>query len=235
PRPRCRWCRSCRWVPQPEWTGAEAAAAMDAAGMSVEVRAQNVQRARAHLSATVTVAVDGAAVAAETVLLDVPEERAGLVDVVRSRLNGRGRLADELEPKLLDLLGQALDGLAEDEGPRASQADKLVEIAAAADLFHDPAGDTYARPAIGDHHETWPTRSKGFRRWLVGAFYQRHQKAPGSQAVSDALNVVESRAQFDGACATVYLRVAPDRMGGLYLDLGGPDWRAARVTPTGWS
>jgi hypothetical protein len=122
----------------------------------------------------------------------------------------------------------------EGKGRRASQADLLLELVDDAELFHDPLGDTYARVEVDGHWECWPTRSKGFRRWLVGRFYRRHAGAPSAEAAAAALNVIEARAQFDGTCRPVYLRLAPDGEGGLFLDLGDPAWRAVHVTPQGW-
>jgi hypothetical protein len=120
-----------------------------------------------------------------------------------------------------------------ERGP--SQADLLVQITDDLDLLHDLAGDTYARMAVDGHWEVWPTRSKGFRRWLVRQFYQRHDKAPHSEAISAALLVIEARAQFDGPCRTVHVRVAPDSSDGLYLDLGDANWRAVHITGRGWT
>jgi hypothetical protein len=36
---------------------------------------------------------------------------------------------------------------------------------------------------IGDHSETHPVRSKGFRRWLVREFFTRYGRPPGTQAL----------------------------------------------------
>src|SRR5262245_34589133 len=77
---------------------------------------------------------------------------------------------------------------------KASASELLVAIAAAG-VFRAADGDTaFATLAVAEHHETWPLRSKGFRRWLVGMYYQREGKPPGGQAVADALGVIEARA-----------------------------------------
>jgi DNA polymerase I-like protein with 3'-5' exonuclease and polymerase domains len=117
---------------------------------------------------------------------------------------------------------------------RASQADKLVQIAEAASLFHDPAGDCYARVPIAGHLETWPLRATGFRRWLAGEFWQRYEKVPSNEAVANARAVLEAHAQFRGPCLPVYLRLAPDGQGGIYLDLGNPEWQAVHITAGAW-
>jgi hypothetical protein len=50
---------------------------------------------------------------------------------------------------------------------------------------------------VNGHRETWPIRSKGFRRWLARCFYGATQGAPSSEALASALNVIEAKAHFD--------------------------------------
>src|SRR5262245_37615514 len=73
-----------------------------------------------------------------------------------------------------------------------SQATRLVTLATAAGaaLFHSPEGDAYATIDVEGHHETWPLKVKGFRRWLARLYYNECDKAPGSQAIQDALGVL---------------------------------------------
>src|SRR2546430_1377548 len=57
----------------------------------------------------------------------------------------------------------------DDGKKRQSQADKLVELAANAELFHTPGGhdsEGYTTITVDGHKETWPINSKGFKRWL---------------------------------------------------------------------
>lgn len=126
--------------------------------------------------------------------------------------------------------GSATVGQAE----RKSQADLLVELTAGAELFHDPASDTYARVRVGEHHECWPTRSKAFKRWLDHQFYLSFQKVANSDAMNNAIRLLEARAQYEGDCRNVHLRVAPDGQDGIYLDLADLTWRAVHITENGW-
>lgn len=116
---------------------------------------------------------------------------------------------------------------------KPSQATLLVDLAEAAAFFHTPDGDPFADVAVAGHRETWPLRTKGFRRWLAQTYYDSYGSAAGSQAVQDALGVLEGRALFAGDERAVHVRVAS--LGGvLYLDLGDPAWRAVEVTVMGW-
>ena len=108
-------------------------------------------------------------------------------------------------------------------GGKASAAEILVAISKLATLFRAADGDTaYATFDVNGHRETWPVRSKGFRRWLVGEFYKAESKPPGGQAVADALGVIEARAQYDSATHPVHVRVAGDDET-IYLDLVNAD------------
>ena len=126
-------------------------------------------------------------------------------------------------------------GQAPRRGP-PSTATLLVRLAlqVGIELFHDPAGDPYARLRVEDHTETHPLRSKAFRRWLAQAYWCATRQALKREALGDALGVLEAEAQFHGGERTVYTRVAPDGLGGVYLDLADAAWRAVHVTAGGW-
>ena len=112
---------------------------------------------------------------------------------------------------------------------------QLVQMAAAADLFHDDKHDGFATIQIGDHRETWPLRSAGFKRWLLGRFFTITGKTAKASTFSDALTVIDSKAQFEGDLRRVWVRTAQGDDGCIYLDLGDASWRAVRVAPNGWT
>ena len=116
-------------------------------------------------------------------------------------------------------------------GPR--QADILIGLAADAGLLHAPDGTGYADLEINGHRETWPIRSKGFRRWLARRFFVATDGAPSSEALRSALNVIEARAHFDAPQMDVHIRVA-GHGGKLYLDLTDDAWRAVEIDEAGW-
>ena len=114
-----------------------------------------------------------------------------------------------------------------------TQADMLIDLAGAAELFHAADSTAYAEIEINGHRETWPVRTKGFRRWLARQFFENTGGAPSSEALHSALNVIEAKAHFDGPERPVYIRVG-DLDDRLYLDLGNETWRAIEITTTGW-
>jgi hypothetical protein len=118
-----------------------------------------------------------------------------------------------------------------------SQADRLVALVTAegVELFHDDLGDGFARVPVGEHREIWRcgSKSKDFRRWLARQFWESEQKAPNSDALSAALNVIEAKARFDGEEHRLHNRVAFQE-GAIWYDLADREWRAVRVTGEGW-
>ncbi|MEE9249750.1 MAG: ATP-binding protein, partial [Alphaproteobacteria bacterium] len=109
---------------------------------------------------------------------------------------------------------------------------KLVELADEAELWHSPNCEPYATVQVGDHHEHWLVKSKGFRRWLGGCYYDDRGGVPGGQALQDALNTIEMKA-IRGPEYPTFLRVG-EREGKAYLDLGDKAWRAVEITENGW-
>lgn len=125
----------------------------------------------------------------------------------------------------------------EEETPKEkeSQATKLVNLALndGCDLFHDDEQRAYASMRVGEHIETWPLRRNGFKQWLKHRYFMKYEKSPSSQAVQDALGVLEGRALYEGKEETVYVRVGgtPDE---VFLDLGNDDWAMVHITQDGW-
>lgn len=120
----------------------------------------------------------------------------------------------------------------DDDGGHKAQATKLVELADEASLFH-AGDDAYAALHVNGHIETHAVHRKPFRRWLQGRYWTTFGRAPGAQAVQDALGVLAARATFDGPEQPVAVRVA-ECDGAYWLDLADADWQAVRVGADGW-
>jgi hypothetical protein len=119
------------------------------------------------------------------------------------------------------------------DGERESQATQLVNLAlTSVSLFHH-GDETFAMFPVREHIETHALKSKGFRRWLAGTYFEREQKVAAGDAVRAAIETLAGHAQFRGEEREVYVRVA-GHDGKLYLDLCDPDWRAVEITRDGW-
>ncbi len=132
--------------------------------------------------------------------------------------------------------GEEQENTAGDREKQESQADRLVKlvISNGVELFHDDLGEGFARVPVGQHREVWRCRSRDFRRWMAGRFYQSEEKAPGSDALTAALNVIEAKARFDGEEHRLHNRVALHD-GAIWCDLADREWRVVRITAGGWS
>ncbi len=179
----------------------------------------------------VTLESDHSILASDRIDLQSAKERqayaAGLnghAGAVERELLALSQLMDDLMP------GEESHG---DKPPKASQADLVVDLAKEARLFHDPDGEGYATIPVDGHWETWPLKSKGFRRWLAQWFYEENGKTPGAQAMQDALMVLEGKALFNGPEYPVPTRIASHE-GKLYLDLVNERWEAVEISPDGW-
>ena len=146
---------------------------------------------------------------------------------LRARLRKTGCRVTELDAAIAREIG---DG---DGGREPKQADILIGLTADIDLFHDATGTGYADLEINGHRETWPLRSKGFKRWLARRYFEETGGAPNSEALYSALNLIEARAHFDAPQQDVFIRVA-GRDDKLFLDLADDDWRAVEIDEEGW-
>jgi hypothetical protein len=147
---------------------------------------------------------------------------------------------DDLDHEFCDVVeevARALPDLAFDDlvtpPKKASQATRLVQLAIAAELFHSNDGTAYATFYVGNHRETWPLRSKGFKRWLSHQHHIETGTTPGTQALQDALQVLEGKAIYEGTQHQVYVRVAGCG-GNIYIDLGNTEWEVIEISCDGW-
>lgn len=115
-----------------------------------------------------------------------------------------------------------------------SAAATLVELALEAYEFGcTEDGETFARPLPGGHVVR---QLRGGRASLRAELAKRYRsttkRVPGSQALADAMLVLEGEAQ-ERAPRPVALRVA-EHDGAVWIDVGDADETAVKVDATGW-
>jgi hypothetical protein len=159
-------------------------------------------------------------------LAALQKEDLAAFEVLRSQLKKAGCRVTALDEAMNEDSGES-------GGRGPSQADVLIGLARSAELFHAPDATGYADLLINGHRETWPIRSRGFRRWLARSFFEATAGARSSEALQSALNVIEAKAHFDAPERTVHIRVG-GLDGRLYLDLCDESWRAVEIDATGW-
>ena len=117
---------------------------------------------------------------------------------------------------------------------RTPQRDTLIGITDDVELWHDADRTAYATFSVNAHHEHWPVRSREFRMWLSGRFYEATGGAIGGQALEDGIRILEAKAVNGGPQYQPFIRVG--RHGkNLYLDLCDARWRAVEITGAGWT
>jgi hypothetical protein len=158
-------------------------------------------------------------------LAELRAEDRGRFEAIRAELKRAAVRVGVLDPMIHAAAG--------DDGGRQTQADALIEIAGECELFHVADGTAFADIRIADRRETWPVKSRGFRRWLGRAFYERHGGVANAESVVAALGLIEARAHYDGAERTIFLRVG-EHGGRLYVDLCNSEWQAIEIDADGW-
>ncbi len=111
---------------------------------------------------------------------------------------------------------------------------RLVELCREIELFHTKDGTCFATVRVSDHSENHPLKSKSFESWLRREYYTQEKKAPSSQSIQEAIDLLAAKAQFEGPEKQVCLRVAFND-GNIYVDLGNADWEVVEITIHGWN
>ena len=138
--------------------------------------------------------------------------------------------------RCLDLVevGQvATDVAAGGRKRRPPQRENLVALLEDAEFWHSTDGEAFVTLPIKDYFVNWPVRSRLFKTWLSGRFFEIYGFPPGGQALEDALRVMKAKAIHRGPEHRTYLRIGY-HAGAVFVDLGGPDWRAVEITADGW-
>jgi len=116
---------------------------------------------------------------------------------------------------------------------KPSQATQLVASTADVSFFHTPDNDPYVTIGMGEHHETWRLRELHFKRWLARCLYMQTGAAPSSQALNDALALLEAMALFEGPAEEVFVRLGQSGEK-IYLDLCNEAWQVLEISGEGW-
>jgi Domain of unknown function (DUF3854) len=119
--------------------------------------------------------------------------------------------------------------------PLKSVAERLLEIGRTATYFQTPDRVAYADITIAGNRHTYAVRSRAFRMWLSGEYFNIEGKGIGSVTMQDTLSTLEAIALYgqDSPTREVHLRIAQYEAK-IYLDLGTPDWKAIEIDSTGW-
>ncbi|MBS4207121.1 hypothetical protein [Bacillus sp. FJAT-50079] len=119
------------------------------------------------------------------------------------------------------------------EKGKPTQADTLIRLGSTAVFFQNELEDAYAVIPIDNHTEIHKVKSRTFKMWLTKKYYDEIGQAVNSDAMNQALSVMEMKALFEGERHRLELRVA-EKAGKYYYDLADSEWRVIEVTPNGF-
>ena len=125
------------------------------------------------------------------------------------------------------------DGQAATGRQRTPKCNVLIGLTEFVELWHDDNRVAYASFQVGGHHENSPVRSREFRMWLSGRFFEQTGCAIGGQALEDGIRILEARAVNKGPQHACFMRTG-HLDGKMYIDRGGPSWHAIEITTAGW-
>ena len=129
---------------------------------------------------------------------------------------------------------RAKDGADDGDTGKESQSEVLIRLAANTQFFHTPTGDAYATVHLSPSHRcNFKIGSRQFKQWLTKQYYLETGKAPGSDAMAQAIGVLEAMAVIDGPEKKLLLRVA-EKAGKFYYDLCNPDGNVVEISPEGF-
>jgi putative DNA primase/helicase len=140
------------------------------------------------------------------------------------------------EQIVADALPSPNGGADADEGGRRQrppQRDIVIDLTECCDFWHDANRVSYVTFPINSHHENWAVRSREFRMWLSGRYYEESGRAIAGQALEDALKILEARAVYKGNMYEPFIRTGA-YAGKCYIDLCDAHWRAVEITRNDW-
>ncbi len=150
----------------------------------------------------------------------------------------QGHTAKELQP-LIEQLPKWIptpieQGPQEEKEERLPVSEYLIRIAedGCYEFFTDTAKDNFVQMPVRHHREVWALADRRFTRWVSNQYHKQHEKAPHTQAISDARLILETKCQ-QGATYKLYNRVG-SRDGFLWYDLCNDSWEAVKVSGDGW-
>lgn len=126
----------------------------------------------------------------------------------------------------------ALDALA-DAKKGGSVAAALMQIADTLDVFRDANRGLYTIITHNGAPDVVGLSSKQVSLWLRAKVWEQRQQAPGSDALVNAIALLEYRASNSSNVKPVWVRIA-EHNGDTWLDLGDDSRAAVRIAPDGW-
>ena len=126
-----------------------------------------------------------------------------------------------------------LDDTSSDD--KRSVAEKLVDLIShnSNSFFKDQYDVPFARIHNADHHEIVRVGSDKFKRYIGRLYYENENKVANTEALTNAVQVLQAKAEYRGDTIPLYLRVAGYH-GNIFFDLTNEKWQCVKITKECW-
>ncbi|MDU4853953.1 MAG: hypothetical protein E6X72_06105 [Clostridioides difficile] len=112
------------------------------------------------------------------------------------------------------------------------QADILIRLGSESKFFKNDMDEAFVAIEINGHTELCKVKGRQYKMWLTMKYYTETGKAPSTDAMNQALGIMEMKALFSGEQRELQLRVA-ELDGTIYYDLADKDWRVVKIDSNG--
>ena len=87
----------------------------------------------------------------------------------------------------------------------------MIRVSEEAEFFQNDLEEAFAAVTLNGHKEVMKVKNKKFKMWLTKQYYDATKRAPGSDAMNQAIGVMEMKAAFEGDERRLQLRVTEKR------------------------
>ena len=145
-----------------------------------------------------------------------------------------GKAPDWQPPALMpENVQDSKESETDDESPNKTEGERgstrLIKMLSHCTLYHDDSGVAYI--LINKRLEPLDVRNKRLSSYLCYAYHKMTGKAPGREAISSTIQVLEGKALHEGDCIELFNRVG-EKDGVFYYDLGKGRCVSISVTST---
>ncbi|MDD3307943.1 MAG: hypothetical protein PHO29_12710 [Acetobacterium sp.] len=122
-------------------------------------------------------------------------------------------------------------GIAEEKAEgRQKQSSVILGALADCEFFHDWEDEAYAVVPSGNHREILKISGKKFKRFLQSQYFLKKNSVAGKDAVTEALDIAEVKALFEGEERILEQRVAMTDDNEFFYDLVDSDFQVVKIT-----
>lgn len=122
-------------------------------------------------------------------------------------------------------------GIAEEKAEgRQKQSSVILGALADCEFFHDWEDEAYAVVPSGNHREILKISGKKFKRFLQSQYFLKKNSVAGKDAVTEALDIAEVKALFEGEERILEQRVAMTDDNEFFYDLVNSDFQVVKIT-----